>query len=88
MGKSKYAFAGVFNHAFFLYTEEAAGQPTRYLAKLEADTNNVGIGKSRVQPFKNPRQIAFPKGRFYETFEQALNLYTATGQPVENPKSV
>ena len=82
MGKAKYAFTGLFNHAFFLFTEESAGQSTKYLAKLEADTSNIGIGKSRVQPYANPRQIHFSRGHFYEEFEKALQQFTTTGQPV------
>lgn len=85
MGKSKYVFTGIFTWAFFLYTEDRPGLPTRYFAKLEADSSTVGIGKSRVQPFVNPRQIEFPKGTFYDTFNAALEAYLKTGQLVANP---
>ena len=82
MGKLKYALTGIFTHAFYLYTESQAGLPTKYYAKLEADANNLGIGKSRVGPFKNPRRIEFPKGKMFETFDAALQSCITTGQPV------
>ena len=85
MGKSKYVFTGIFTWAFFLYTEDRPGLASRYYAKLEADSSTVGIGKSRVQPFMNPRQIEFPKNHFYETFQAALAAYLQTGHPVKNP---
>mgnify|MGYP001601527414 CR=1 FL=1 len=85
MGKSKYVFTGIFTWAFFLYTEERPGLSTRYFAKLEADSSTVGIGKSRVQPFVNPRQIEFPRCRFYPVFQQALEAYLKEGKLVANP---
>ena len=85
MGKSKYVFTGIFTWAFFLATEERPGLSTRYYAKLEADSSTVGIGKSRVQPFINPRQIEFPRCEFYPVFEVALSTYLQTGNPVANP---
>ena len=85
MGAGKYMLAGLFDYAFYCWTEEMPGQANRYLMKLEADTSNVGIAKSRLQPFVNPRQIAFPKNEFYSTFSKALEAYRATGKPVPNP---
>ena len=80
MGKSRYVFAGVFTWAFFLAVEEAAGQPNKYYAKLEADSSVVGVAKSRIQPFPNPRKIEIPKNGFYECFNSALRLYTGEGK--------
>jgi len=72
MGKYKFRLAGKFTFAFYLYTETSPGQPTKYLAKVEADSQNVGVGKARVQPFDNPRKIVLPKGTFYQFLEDAL----------------
>jgi len=85
MGKSKYIFTGIFTWAFFLHTEERPGLPTRYIAKLEADSSTVGVGKARIQPFMNPRQIEFPRNKFYDTFQGALEGYFKTGQQMANP---
>ena len=85
MGKSKYIFSSIFTWAFFLDTEENPGQATKYFAKLEADTGTVGIAKSRLQPFVNPRRVEFPRTQFYPVFNAALETYLKTGQPVANP---
>jgi hypothetical protein len=82
MGKTKFVFAGIFTWAFFLDTEEQPGQPTRYLAKLEADSSVVGIAKSRIQPFTNPRRLEFPQYKFYETLNSAVEAYRTKGEPV------
>jgi len=85
MGKSKYIFAGIFTWAFFLHVEDMAGQPSKYYAKLEADSSNVGVAKARVQPFENPRRINFPKNDFYSTFNRAIEESIKSGKPVGNP---
>lgn len=72
MGKSKFALVGIPTWAFYLWAEENAGQPNKYYAKLEADSANVGVAKSRVQPFDKPSKIELPNGTFYEFFNQAL----------------
>jgi len=73
MGRYKFRLAGKFTFAFYLFTETNPGQPTKYLAKLEADSQNVGVGKSRITVFDNPRKIQLPKGTFYQFLEEALN---------------
>ena len=85
MGKAKYVFAGIFDYAFFLDVEERPGLSTRYFAKLEADSSNVGTAKGRVSPYVNPRSIEFPRNKFYDTFCEALKVYRTTGAPVANP---
>lgn len=72
-GKSKFALAGLFTHAFYLWCEESPGQASKYLAKLEADDSNVGVAKGRIQPFDNPRRIVLPKGTFFEMFNEKLD---------------
>lgn len=72
-GKAKFALAGLFTWAFYMWCEEMPGQRTKYLAKLEADDANVGIAKSRFQPFEKPNKIQIPKGEFYQFLEEALN---------------
>jgi hypothetical protein len=81
-GKARHVLAGIPDWVFFLHVEEAAGQPTKYLAKLEADEANVGVAKPRIQPFTNPRRIQFPRNEFYSKFNQALTDYLTTGKPV------
>ena len=84
-GKVRHVLAGIPDWCFFLKVEETPGQPTKYLAKLEADETNVGVAKPRIQPFVNPRRIEFPRNQFYQTFQAALDSYLKTGQPVANP---
>ena len=80
-GKAKYALAGLFDYVFYLWAEENPGQPNKYLAKLEADDSTVGISKSRLQPFDNPRRIEFPKNKAFEFFDAAIQSYLKTGTP-------
>ena len=79
------AVASIPAYRFFLKTEESAGQASTFIAKLEADEANVGMATARIQPFENPRRICFPRNRFYETFQAALEEYLKTGVPVKNP---
>ena len=72
-GKMRYSVGGIFSYAFFLWAEESAGQATKYLAKLEADENKIGLAKARFQPFSNPRRIEIPKNRFYEFLMENIN---------------
>lgn len=88
MGQAKYLLAGLYDYVFYMWTEEAPGQPTRYLAKLEADDSTVGIAKGRVQPFLNPRRIEFPKNKGFEYLENAIKVYRETGKPFDNTKGV
>lgn len=81
-GKVRYVLAGIPDWVFFLKTEENPGQPTRYVAKLEADENSVGMAKPRIQPFINPRKLEFSKNNFYAEFDAALTSYLKTGQAV------
>ncbi len=71
-GKSKYSLAGKFDFAFFLSTEENPGQPNKYIAKLEADSANVGIAKGRIQPFQKGGRIELPNGTFYEFLNKTI----------------
>lgn len=85
-GKSaRNAIAAIPGWAFFLQMEESPGQPSRYVAKLEADEKNIGVAKPRIQPWINPRRLEFPKNQFYQVFEAALTEYLKTGKPVVNP---
>jgi hypothetical protein len=72
VGKIKYALAGKFDMAFFLSTEESPGQPNKYIAKLEADSANVGIAKGRIQPFSKGGRIELPNGTFYDFLNKAV----------------
>lgn len=72
MGKTKYVIAGIPTWAFYLWVEESAGQRNKYLAKLEADSNTVGLAKSRIQPFDNPLRIELRKNEFYQQLTEAL----------------
>jgi hypothetical protein len=71
-GKVRFILAGMPDWVFFLKTEENAGQPTKYVAKLEADDSNVGVAKSRIQPFDKPSRIEIPKNTFYEFLNSAI----------------
>lgn len=71
-GKVRFVIAGIPDWVFFLKTEENPGQPTKHIAKLEADESNIGAAKSRFQPFDNPRRIEVPKNNFYEFFTKAI----------------
>ncbi len=71
-GKSKYSLAGKFDLAFFLSTEENPGQANKYIAKLEADSANVGIAKGRIQPFQKGGRIELPNGTFYEFLNKTI----------------
>ena len=84
-GKIRNVLAGIPDWVFFLKVEEQPGQATRYVAKLEADEQNVGVAKPRIQPFVNPRQLYFPRNQFYATFNGALEQYLKTGIPLPNP---
>ena len=81
-GKVRNLLAGIPDWVFFCKVEETPGQATKYVCKLEADEQNVGVAKPRVQPFLNPRRLEFPKNRFYETFQGALTSYLVDGKPV------
>ena len=72
-GSLKYQLAGKFDFAFFLQTEDSPGQPNKYIAKLEADSANVGIAKGRLQPFEMGRRIELPKNEFYKLLTDNLN---------------
>lgn len=71
-GRIKYALAGKFDFAFFLSTEESPGLPNKYIAKLEADSANVGIAKGRIQPFPKGGRIELPNGTFYDFLNKAV----------------
>lgn len=71
-GRVKYSLAGKFDFAFFLSTEENPGQPNKYIAKLEADSANVGIAKGRIQPFPKGGRIELPNGTFFNFLEDAI----------------
>ena len=71
-GRIKYALAGKFDFAFFLSTEESPGLPNKYIAKLEADSANVGIAKGRIQPFPKGGRIELPNGTFYDFLNKAI----------------
>jgi len=71
-GKAKYVLAGIPTWAFYLWCEENPGQLNKYFAKLEADSANVGVAKSRIQPFDKPSKIELPNGTFYEFLEGAV----------------
>jgi hypothetical protein len=71
-GKAKYVLAGIPTWAFYLWAEENPGQSNRYLAKLEADANAVGLAKSRIQPFDKPSRIELPKNEFYTFLNDAV----------------
>lgn len=80
VGKMKYHLAGKFDFAFFLYAEDSPGLPNKYIAKLEADSANVGIAKSRIQPFPKPGRIELPKGTFFNLLDEAIKKNLATNQ--------
>lgn len=71
-GAIKYQLAGKFDFAFFLQTEENAGHPNKYIAKLEADSANVGIAKGRIQPFPKGGRIELEKGRFFQMLHDSI----------------
>lgn len=83
-GKTKFILASVPDWAFFLLAEDSPGQATKYYMKLEADDTNIGVAKPRVQPYKNPRRIAFTKNKFYEEFSRDLDSYIKTGVLIDN----
>ena len=72
-GALKYQLAAKFDFAFFLQTEENPGLPNKYIAKLEADSANVGIAKGRIQPFPKGGRIELEKGKFFEMLDLAVN---------------
>ena len=84
-GRSRHVLAAIPDWVFFLRVEESPGQSTKYVAKLEADEQNVGVAKPRLQPFVDPRRLLFPKGQFYQVFSQAIEAYQKSGKPVSNP---
>ena len=71
-GKTKYVLAGIPTWAFYLWAEESPGKENEYYAKLEADSSNVGIAKSRIQPFDKASRIKLPKNTFYDYFNSAI----------------
>ena len=72
MGKTKYVLAGIPTWALYLWVEENPGLANKYLAKLEADSANVGVAKSRIQPFDKPSRIELPNGTFYDFLNAAI----------------
>ena len=42
------------------------------IAKLEADSSNVGIAKGRIQPFEVGRRIELPKGTFFDFLDVSI----------------
>lgn len=72
-GKVRFVIAGIPDWVFFLKVEENPGQASKYIAKLEADESNVGVAKSRFQPFQNPRRIEVRKNMFYQDFCEAID---------------
>ena len=80
-GQAKYVLPGIFDYVYFLWVKENPGQANQYVAKLEADDSTVGIAKSRLQPFDNPREIMFPKNHMHDFFTNAINEYLASGKP-------
>ena len=85
MGKSRFRLASVPDYALFTEVETPPGLPTKFIARLEPSQSNIGIGKPRIQPFERPRELLFPKGRFYEVFSKAIETYQTTGKVVANP---
>lgn len=73
-GKAKYVLAGIPTWAFYLWAEENPGQANKYFAKLEADSANVGVAKSRIQPFEKPSKIELPNGTFYDFLNKAVEV--------------
>ena len=71
-GKARYVVAGIPTWAFYLWTEENPGLPNKYFAKLEADSVNVGVAKSRIQPFDKPNKIELPNGTFFDFLNGAI----------------
>ena len=84
-GRVRHVLAAIPDWCFFCKVEESPGQPTKYICKLEADEQNIGVAKPRLQPFIDPRRILFPKGQFYQVFNQAIEQYQKTGKPIPNP---
>lgn len=78
MGKTKYVLAGIPTWAFYLWCEENPGQRNKYFAKLEADSSNVGLAKSRINPFDKPNRIEVPYKTFYSFFSEALDSYLSS----------
>ena len=81
MGKSRFRLAGIPDYTFFTEVETPPGLPTKFIARLEPNQSNVGIGKARVQPYKTPREICYTKNHFHEEFNGALEAYLKSGQP-------
>ena len=79
-GSLRYQLAGKFDFAFFLQTEENPGQANKYVAKLEADSANVGIAKGRIQPFDKGGRIELPKGTFFDLLDGAVKKKFAGNQ--------
>lgn len=78
-GSAKYRIAGIPDYAFFMSVEEVHGQKPRYIAKMIADDKNVGVGKSRSNPFDGLKEhgeggkILVPKGNFYKFFDELIS---------------
>lgn len=79
-GSFKYHIAGKFDFAFFVSAEENPGQNNKYIAKLEADSANVGIAKGRIQPFDKASRIELPKGTFFDLLDGAVKKKLAGNQ--------
>lgn len=83
-GKFKYQLAGKFSYAFYMFTEEALGQDTKYFSKIICDSQNVGVAKNRFNPFEgnsehqSGRKIKMPKGSFYQFLSEAINKQGGT----------
>lgn len=74
-GKIRFQLAGLFTFGFFLWAEESPGKDNKYYAKLEADERNIGLAKTRIQPFKNPRRILLPKNNFYNFLNETISNF-------------
>lgn len=75
-GKVRFVIAGIPDWVFFLKTEEAPGQSTKFIAKLEADEANIGVAKGRIQPFERAARIEVPNGTFYQFLNDAVEKKT------------
>src|SRR3990167_7781393 len=81
-GRARFMLAAIPDWVFFCKMEEAPGQPTKYVCKLEADESNVGVAKPRVQPYVNPRRILYTRNQFFSEFQQDIETFLKTGKPV------
>ena len=72
MGQFKYNVTGKFDYAFYVRQVDELGKPNRFIGTLELDSVN-GVGKSRIQPFDNPKSIEIPKNTFYSFLVSSIN---------------